>query len=223
MQTPIGNRLGRSRRLGLVCGFVAAAVVLADLGLVWRGFDAYSVPRAVPPLVALAAYLGLARGDRASVGLTIRPIQGFRYWVGATLLIGLAVGSFILATVATLKLLGQQLPIHATPPGEIGPAFVRMCLLAPIYEEATYRLGLCTGATPSLKPWGTVAVGGLAFGGLHVLYGNPGPDNLIAGFFLSWAYLKSGSILVPLVLHSLGNLLALSAHVGAWYWLISRA
>jgi CAAX protease family protein len=83
-------------------------------------------------------------------------------------------------------------------------------------------LGLCTGAVPSLKPRWTILVSGLAFGALHVLYGNPGPDNLIAGFFLGWAYLKSGSVLVPMILHSLGNLIALSAHLGAWYWLDAR-
>ena len=47
----------------------------------------------------------------------------------------------------------------------------------------------------------------------------PGPDNLIAGFFLAWAFLKSGSIIVPLALHALGNLCALVSWVGMWwYW-----
>jgi membrane protease YdiL (CAAX protease family) len=58
---------------------------------------------------------------------------------------------------------------------------------------------------------------------LHVLYGNAGPDNLIAGFFLAWAYLKSGTILVPVVLHSLGNVGVLLARSGAWYWLYGSA
>ena len=57
------------------------------------------------------------------------------------------------------------------------------------------------------------AASGLLFGGLHVLYGNPGPDNLVAGFFLAWAILKSGSILVPLALHALGNLCVIAAWI----------
>ena len=41
---------------------------------------------------------------------------------------------------------------------------------------------------------------------------------LRGGFFRAWAYLKSKSIAVPVVLHGLGNLCAQAAQVGAWYW-----
>ena len=96
--------------------------------------------------------------------------------------------------------------------------FVQMCVLSPIFEEATYRFGLCTGLVTVLRPWGTIFVTGMIFGALHILYGNPGPDNLIAGYFLAWAYLKSGTIVVPVVLHSFGNLCTLAMHVATWYW-----
>ena len=59
--------------------------------------------------------------------------------------------------------------------------FVQMCVLSPIFEEATYRFGLCTGLVTVLRPWGTIVVTGMIFGALHILSGNPGPDNLIAG------------------------------------------
>jgi membrane protease YdiL (CAAX protease family) len=81
-----------------------------------------------------------------------------------------------------------------------------------VCREATYRFGLCTGLVRLLRPWGTIVVSGTIFGALHVLYGNPGPDNLIAGYFLAWTYLKSGTIIVPVVLHSLGNLCGLVMH-----------
>jgi membrane protease YdiL (CAAX protease family) len=58
----------------------------------------------------------------------------------------------------------------------------------------------------------------LAFGGLHVAYGNPSPENLVGCLFLAWAYLKSESIVVPVVLHGLGNLCVLALQVGAWYF-----
>ena len=32
------------------------------------------------------------------------------------------------------------------------------------------------------------------------------PINFVAGFLLSWSFLKSGSIFVPLLLHSFGNI-----------------
>jgi uncharacterized protein len=49
----------------------------------------------------------------------------------------------------------------------------------------------------------------VVFALLHVAYGNPGIDNTIGGFILTWAFLKSETILVPIVLHGLGNLAVL--------------
>jgi membrane protease YdiL (CAAX protease family) len=51
-----------------------------------------------------------------------------------------------------------------------------------------------------------------------VIYCNPSPENLVGGFFLAWAYLKSGGLAVPVLLHGLGNLVALASQVGAWCW-----
>ena len=48
--------------------------------------------------------------------------------------------------------------------------------------------------------------GGIVFAALHFAYGSPGLDNFLAGYILAWAYIKSGSIIVPVVLHSLGNM-----------------
>jgi membrane protease YdiL (CAAX protease family) len=59
---------------------------------------------------------------------------------------------------------------------------------------------------------------GITFGMLHILNGNAAADNMVAGFFLGWAFLKSGSIVVPIVLHSLGNLCVLASWVATWYW-----
>jgi uncharacterized protein len=78
---------------------------------------------------------------------------------------------------------------------------------------------LCLPAVVLLRPGGAVAASGLLFGALHFAYGNPSPENLAGGFFLAWAYLKSGTILVPLLLHSLGNLCAVAGQVAGWYWL----
>ena len=73
-----------------------------------------------------------------------------------------------------------------------------------------------------LGPWKTSVVSGLAFAYLHVLYGNPSPENVAGGFILAWVYLKSESILLPVLAHSLGNLGALASQVAVWYWLAGR-
>jgi len=41
----------------------------------------------------------------------------------------------------------------------------------------------------------------------------------VGGFIPAWAFLKSESIAVPVLLHGLGNLCVLAAQVAAWYWL----
>lgn len=68
-----------------------------------------------------------------------------------------------------------------------------------------------------------IVVSGVVFGGLHVVNGNPSPENLVGGLFLAWAYLKSGTIYIPILLHSLGNFVAWAGQVAAWYWLHGAA
>jgi membrane protease YdiL (CAAX protease family) len=169
-------------------------------------------------LIALATLLRLTEGDISSLGLTM-PLQGWGYWCRATLLIGLVVAACIVVGLGAWVLAGRELPIYATAPSDLGPSFLRMCVFAPVLEEAIYRLVICVPLGVWLRPWGAIAVSGLAFGGLHLAYGNPSPENLVGGFFLAWAYLKSESIVVPVLLHGLGNLFALAGQVGAWYWL----
>jgi membrane protease YdiL (CAAX protease family) len=60
-----------------------------------------------------------------------------------------------------------------------------------------------------------------AFAALHLIHGNPSPENLAGGLILAWVYLKSEGLALPILLHSLGNLLALLMQVGAWFWLAS--
>ncbi|MEZ6018625.1 MAG: CPBP family intramembrane glutamic endopeptidase [Planctomycetota bacterium] len=47
---------------------------------------------------------------------------------------------------------------------------------------------------------------GLAFVALHWRYGNLAANHFAAGLALTWAYLRSGSIWVPVLLHFAGNL-----------------
>jgi membrane protease YdiL (CAAX protease family) len=198
---------------------VASLVVAADLALVlWNRYPVSIEGRGAVALVALAINLRLVQGDTASIGL-VMPLQGWRYWSRMALLIGLVVAACILVGLGAWILSGQELPIYATDPGDLGASFLRMCVFAPVLEETTYRLVVCVPLCVWLGPWKAVAVSGLAFGGLHVTYGNPSPENLVGGFFLAWAYLKSQSIVVPVLLHGLGNLAALAAQVGTWYWL----
>jgi membrane protease YdiL (CAAX protease family) len=171
----------------------------------------------------LAAYLHLGRGDLASLGLIWKPVQAWNYWGRAALLIGLAVLCCIGIGLSAWLLSGRELPVYTVSPVASGSAFFRMCVSAPIREEAIYRFALCIPFAGLSRPWLAIGVSGLVFGGLHILYGNPSPENLIGGLFLSWAYLKSGSIYLPLLLHSLGNFFVWAWQIAAWYWLHGAA
>jgi len=51
-----------------------------------------------------------------------------------------------------------------------------------------------------------------------ILYGNPSPENLLGGFILCWAFLKSQTLVVPLLLHAGGNACAFLANVAYSFW-----
>ena len=187
--------------------------------MVWNRYPESLEGRGVLALVALVACFRLADGDLASVGLRLTPAQGWQWWVRVSLWIGLAVAACIVVGLGAWVLLGREMPVYTIPPRDIGLAFLRMCVFAPVVEEATYRLALCVPLAILLRPWGAIVVSGVAFGGLHVAYGTPSPENLVGGFFLAWAFLKSESIAVPVLLHSVGNLFPLASQVGAWYWM----
>ncbi|NWF93606.1 MAG: CPBP family intramembrane metalloprotease [Syntrophaceae bacterium] len=159
----------------------------------------------------------LARGDRVSLGFVVQLRPGFRYWLKVALGMGVAVAAFCLVTGFLLWIIGIRIPISAIPPGQILSALGSYCVSSPVLEEALYRLVFCVALVRIVRPWGTIFASGAIFATLHFVWGNPSPDNFVAGYFLAWAFLKSGSILTPIVLHSLGNLCVLALHVANWY------
>lgn len=220
MQTPIGRQLRQSSGVLLVASAIGVAAIVSDLVLVWRRpYPEYIDGRWLIAVVVLAVYLHLVRGDLASVGLTLMPVQGWRYWVRASLLIGFAVLFCIGVGLSVWLLSGWKVPVYMILPGSAASAFFNMCVFAPILEEIIYRLALCVPFAGLSRPWTGIVASGLVFGALHIIYGNPSPENLVGGLFLAWVYLKSGSIYAPILLHSLGNFFAWAGQIAAWYWL----
>jgi len=134
-----------------------------------------------------------------------------------TLGIGVAVGAVCIVAELILRTVAAPIPIIALPPQSIIPTLLLFCVLAPILEEGLYRLVLCASLVPLVGPRWTIFLSGALFAALHFVGSNPGLDNFIAGYFLAWVYLKSGSIVTPIVLHSLGNLCVVAMHVANWY------
>ncbi len=215
MQTPIGRSLDGMPRLSAVAVGLAAVVVTADF---W--FSALRYPewtRASLAAGALVLVLSLTGGDRGSLGLRLRPVQPVGYWVRATAVVAGLLLVPIMGFLALTWAMNWEYQIPVIAPAEAGSVFLHMCVFAPLVEETIYRLAICSPLAGTLGPTAAILVSGMTFAALHFVYGNPGPDNFLAGYVLAWAYLKSGSLAVPIVLHALGNAVAFAAQLGAWY------
>jgi uncharacterized protein len=197
-------------------GFTGSITLAADFLL----SQAHSVPlyrRALLALAALGILLWLARCDRSSLGLRLRPAQGWRYWVNVSTI---AAGSILLISAIyflvvpeswkLLVLLGEY-----TRYSGFWSRFVFSCVQVPLIEETLYRVVLCVSFISVLGPAPTICLSGVLFAALHFVYGNPAPDNVIAGFVLGWAYVKSGAVSVPILMHSIGNLAAVAIQLAA--------
>jgi membrane protease YdiL (CAAX protease family) len=167
-------------------------------------------------LAALVAVLCLNDSDVPLLGMRFFPVQGWRYWGRMAVRFGFWIGVLCVAAGGVWMLLGHAIPIVRTPPSF--SAFFQMCMYAPIAEEIVYRSLLTVAIAPTLGERSTILASGLVFALIHILRGNASPENQIAGFLLEWAFLRSGTILVPIAMHSAGNLIALGFQVGGWYW-----
>ena len=217
MESAIGRHFSDSPRIrywGLV---LALGTVATDIVVVTQHLS--ESVRLALALTAFAAVVYLTDGDLQSVGLRSSPKQGWRPWIRTSFTIGLIVALCIALGLGIWSLTGHQIPIYSISPSHIVSSFLGMCFVAPVLEETIYRVIVCIALTSVVGCWRTIAVNGILFAAIHVIYGNPSPENLVGGFFLAWAYLKSETILLPVMLHSLGNFIALVGQVAAWYFL----
>lgn len=202
----------------------ALAIVGLDLLIssAWRMQVPVDLSESRLVLALLAWMLVSEAGSGSSLTGLRPPWQGWEAWAR----LGLYWGVFLLAALGAFGLaarrFGWPLPDpsrFAVAPPHVPARFISMCLAAPVLEETLYRMLLCGALGAFCGPRSQILVSGGAFALLHAAYGNPSPENQLGGFLLAWAYLRSGSLYVPLALHAVGNLFALFSHVGAWFYL----
>jgi membrane protease YdiL (CAAX protease family) len=161
-------------------------------------------------VAALLAVAMVASPDPAgTLGLRARPSPSLRYWVVGTLAIGAIVG--VVCTIYGLVMywtgnLDLDQPPRYQSVDDFGRVLWYGCVRAPVLEETVFRLLLCAPLVAAGGRWVAIVASGALFAYYHVHWGVPGPDNMTAGFLFAWAYLRSNSLLVPIVLHALGNL-----------------
>jgi membrane protease YdiL (CAAX protease family) len=207
--TPIG--LPRTRLL-LIPIALAAGIVTIDL--VFAQTIEPQVRIALATAFVLVSLATTRPVSRATIGLTLKPVQGWKPWAWAIFVLIASLSVVCLALFASVQYGGNPLALRSMfgSRHDAMTFMVTACLVAPIVEEAIYRVVLCSATKSLLGPWAAVVLSGLLFAFLHVRYGNPSVDNVLAGFILSWAFLKSGSVAVPLLFHSLGNAVIMALH-----------
>jgi membrane protease YdiL (CAAX protease family) len=214
--TPIGVRLKESPRLLWFTALFSLILVGADLFAVARGkyIELFRPTLAVMACLFCAFVSSSPPMTGAVFGFCFTPVQSLFFWAKASLVVGLALSVVLLiAGVGFIALGGILPPPRIRSASEIIPLFVFMCITTPLLEEVIYRLILCPPLAALMGANGCIFVSGLVFAGLHFIYGNPSPENMLGGFVLTWAFLKSGTLIVPIALHSLGNFCAFLANI----------
>ncbi|MBN1620077.1 CPBP family intramembrane metalloprotease [candidate division WOR-3 bacterium] len=143
------------------------------------------------------------------MGFSIKPLPSYKFWI--ILSVSLFVFSVLSLCVYRLFLTYTDTTSNQAPlPTEFLFRQLRYYALEiPLLEEAIYRGVFCVCLRSVFGFKTTIIVSGILFALLHFIYRNPGIDNILGGFFLSWAFLISKSLLVPFLFHSVGNSLYL--------------
>ena len=87
--------------------------------------------------------------------------------------------------------------------------FLAIGILCPIAEELLFREGVCGYlARNGARPWKAIWVSAILFGLIHV---NPAqvPFAMLLGVMLGMIYIKTGSVVVPSIIHILNNSFAM--------------
>ncbi len=131
-------------------------------------------------------------------------------WVGRGYL--LAVAAVLLANLVSSKLLG--LPPRSSNPilrlfseatvGELLVLAGLVILVGPFFEELIFRSWLLGGLTRRWSPWAALLVSSAVFAVFHAdLLSTLALTAL--GLVFGWLYLRSGSLAVPILVHSMWN------------------
>lgn len=210
IEIPALGRSGSDR----IVRCLAAAVLLLQLFETFLDRGPLAV---VLTLAVMVVGLCLTDGNCNAFGLRRTPVQGWLHWCRLALIFGgvILVLSAIYALIAWTT--DWNVAVPKAPPEDVMHRAFWFCVYSPVVEEAGFRILLTIALLPWLGARGTIVASGVLFAAVHVLRGNPGPDNMVAGFLLEWAYLRSGTVLVPLAMHTGGNALALASHAVNWY------
>jgi membrane protease YdiL (CAAX protease family) len=143
---------------------------------------------------------------------------GFVWTSGASILLWSVILTVVgLVTVGSFRIVALRLGLHETRViRELRPrtreekgVFFLLSIAAGVGEEVAYRGYAIPLLIPVLGSLGSVAVTSMIFGLLHVYQGTLGVlRTAVMGGFLAWGFLASGSLIPPIIAHTLIDMLA---------------
>ncbi|MCA9707670.1 MAG: CPBP family intramembrane metalloprotease [Myxococcales bacterium] len=164
-------------------------------------------------LPTLAVALGLRRW-LGPAGLPLRwgSVHDSMRWVGKVVGVGAIVCVLVgVGALAAAHLGGMRWPLRPANfhhPDQYLTWLVPAVIWAPLIEEIVYRGIVQAYLRPLTGPWVAIAISGLTFWVYHWVSFEKvtSPHHLGAGLLLAWSYERTRSLLAPMVLHAVGNL-----------------
>jgi membrane protease YdiL (CAAX protease family) len=166
------------------------------------------------PVVVVGVLILLGRVSRKDVGLTLGQPKVTLFWIALGAGIdAVARLAFFGAVILCARFTDWNVPEDWLQPfvpvaSLFWPLILIDCVNAPLFEEFLNR-GVAVPALERVGGWWFAILGsGVVWACVHMIVRGPEtiPFYVIQGMFLSWVFLKSRSLLVPIVLHSLNNL-----------------
>jgi len=160
----------------------------------------------------VVAIIALKKGSSFVDYLALRGVRArvLLRWIGLLLL-------FLVAESMLFGALGKQDKffvdnLFAKVPPWL--ALTAVIVVAPVFEEITFRGFIFSGLEASfIGPYGAIGITAAVWAFFHPQYGVFGTVVVFAlGVLFGFARLRSGSLVVPLVLHSLHNLSAFTLY-----------
>jgi membrane protease YdiL (CAAX protease family) len=141
------------------------------------------------------------------------PRPGWARWSKVGLWALAAVGVAVAIELLLLDLFGRPGWVAARLQIVDGARIVESLVFAPLLEEVVFRLAIGGVLADAFGTRTGVLGSFLVFAVIHSLRGNLDVTNLFAGLLFGWVFLTSRSLVVPVIFHALGNLLALSVQL----------
>lgn len=187
------------------------AVLIASLAVIFdfylSGHGIYNdTPRINLAIGSLILILILSKGNLRSSGFSLKLYPGNKFWL-ITSLVVFFITVFFLSIYGSYLFFSGRHNTTTIPKEFLFRQLKYFAFEIPLIEETIYRGVLCVSLRSVAGYKTTIFISGTLFAFLHFIYGNPAIDNIIGGYFLSWAFLTSKSIIIPVIFHSVGNAL----------------